>query len=59
MPDDEGHPTVAELEAHRSLLNKIIDEAIGMRAAIEEQLRAVRQDSVAKIKSPPGPKKTR
>jgi hypothetical protein len=44
MPDDEGHPAVPELEAHQAALDKIIDEAIGMRAAIEAQLRALRHD---------------
>jgi len=45
MPDEEGHVTPKELEAHRAALERVIDEARTLREEVTALLEAIRQDA--------------
>ncbi len=43
MPDDQGRPTTAELEAYSATLQQLIDEARALQTAVTDELRRARR----------------
>jgi hypothetical protein len=43
MPDEQGRPTPAELEAYSATLKQLIDEARALQTAVTDELRRMRR----------------
>jgi hypothetical protein len=43
MPDEQGRPTVKELQAHSASLQLVIEEARELQTAITDELRRLRR----------------
>jgi len=45
MPDDQGRPTPAELEAYSATLQQLIEEARALQTAVTDELRRLRRSN--------------